>query len=198
MRRQLGMVPKFDCFADTPQGCCSRVARTREDVLKAFSDPRAMCWVNPPWKIWSEVEPYLSQGVCSAIVICPAWQKPWVKNLLSSASQRIYVEKGTRLFECPSISSQGILWGVWALRINQGPRPQNVGLPSVFPCHVFKWSTHSQTLPKLSKKMVLSCRGRQFVPAEFQAVSASEKPQMLDLFSGTGSVSKYFENKGMK
>ena len=72
---ELDMYPNFDCFADAPLRSCKQVATSKEEVIQGFMKTENICWVNPPWSIWKWVEPYLLQGKCAGIILCPAWQK---------------------------------------------------------------------------------------------------------------------------
>ena len=81
-------------------------------------------WLNPPWNLWPQVVEKLVQEKCAAIAICPAWTKPWVKQLVGMGSRRLYFEKGTRLFMLGGKPVPNTLWGTWAIRIDKGTRKE--------------------------------------------------------------------------
>ena len=56
-------------------------------------------WLNPPWRLWSEVVQKMSESKCAALCLCPAWSKNWVRTLVGMSSRKVYYEQGTRMFE---------------------------------------------------------------------------------------------------
>ena len=192
---QLGISPTFDCFSNSNFYKFPNFAKTRDDVLHAFSSENEVCWVNPPFNLWPQVEPFLTQGKCSAIILCPAWRKPWITNLLKIASRRLYFEKGTHLFH----TQWGTPWGVWALRVDKGPRPENVPEEALYRCKVHPSGKppRSSLDPEMGFVGERTTKGKKSkVKPISELPPPSRKPKMLDLFSGTGSVSRVFESQG--
>ena len=58
----------------------------------------------------------------AVLCLCPAWSKPWVQQLVGMASKKFYYEQGVRVFEKDGKPCPNTLWGMWALRIDKGPR----------------------------------------------------------------------------
>ena len=120
--RELGLMPTVDGFASPTNNRVSRFFTQEQDALKQPWGSGDTMWLNPPWVIWPQVAERLARERCAAIVICPAWTKPWVKQLTAMASRRIYFEAGTSLHEVDGRPVPSTKWGTWALRVDKGPR----------------------------------------------------------------------------
>ena len=127
--------------------------------------------------------------------ILPAWTKEWVQTLVGVAIERIYFQGGSRIFELNGKPAPNTLWGVWAVKIKAGPRREphknDVYTGCVF---IPRWrpvsamGTPSKKSAKATQQSVRTCA----------ATSTNEvhSKRALDLFSGTGSVSRELENQG--
>ena len=122
--QHLGLTPTLDCFATHNNARCPKHFTEEQDALKMEWSRDEVLWMNPPWSLWPEAEAKLTAHTGAALVLCPAWSKPWVKRLVGMAARRVYIEKGTRLFEVEGKACPGTLWGMWALRIDKGPRKE--------------------------------------------------------------------------
>ena len=118
------MEPPRDCFADERNKRCSLFYSKEDDALTKAWQKGEVMWVNPPSRIWPEVAEKVMSSECAAICVLPAWSKPWVQQLGGAADQKIYFEGGVRMFEVEGKPVPNTWWGIWALRINQGPRPR--------------------------------------------------------------------------
>ena len=59
-----------------------------------------------------------------------------MKKLLQVATRRLYFEQGTKLFEPNEGTQAGIPCGIWVLRVEKGPRPENVSEESIYRCKI--------------------------------------------------------------
>jgi hypothetical protein len=57
---------------------------------------------------------------CTAICLCPDWEKEWVRKLFRLVTKKFRFEEGTELFEVNGKPMEGIRWGVWALLVEGG------------------------------------------------------------------------------
>ena len=57
---------------------------------------------------------------CTAICLCPDWEKGWVRKLFRLVTKKFRFEEGTELFEVNGKSMEGIRSGVWALLVEKG------------------------------------------------------------------------------
>ena len=154
-------------------------------------------WMNPPWRLWPQVEARLQETTCSALVLCPAWRKPWVRRLLGMASRRIFYEQGTHLFELNAGPTQGIPWGVWALRIDKGPRKLMEPGQSLFKCLVHpSWRSMVEVGQSKIPELKWNARGGEPPNAVSNPTSIPPVFRVLDLFAGTGSIHKIFKERG--
>ena len=119
---QVGLRPTLDCFASDMDSRCVRHITKEQDALKMEWPRDEVVWLNPPWRLWPQVVEKLCQSKGAAIALFPAWNRPWVQKLLGMAAKRVYIEKGSKVFEvdrklCP------VTWsGMWVVRIDKGPR----------------------------------------------------------------------------
>ena len=79
-------------------------------------------WLNPPWSLWPKVTEKLMAIMCAAICVVSAWSSGWLQSLVRTASKRVYIEQGSRIFEVEGKPSSSTFWGVWALSIDKGDR----------------------------------------------------------------------------
>ena len=203
---QFGLTPTLDCFATAGNTRCRRFISSSDEASRQPWPQDEVLWVNPPWSLWPEVESWVVEATNAAIVICPAWGKHWVRRLVALSSQRIYFEKGSRVFELDGKVAPGIPWGLWALKIDRGPRRVHDSTDSLFKCKI-----HPCWRPKVGwgkveyREANLSIIGKEPKPTPPASDKipptkgrSCPKPKMLDLFSGTGSVSRVFEDHGFE
>ena len=124
IQQQLGLKPTIDCFASSTNNRFPRFITKEMNSIATAWGADEVCWMNPPWNLWPEAATKLKNCRNAAIAICPAWSKPWVKDLVGMASKKIYFEKGTRFFEHQGHPVSNTMWGTWALRIDKGPRKE--------------------------------------------------------------------------
>jgi hypothetical protein len=132
MCQQLGVTPTLDCFAAPSNARFPNFITEEQDSLRCEWSRDEILWLNPPWRLWPQAAEKLYAASGAALVVCPAWNKPWVKQLVGMASRRVYYERGTRVFEVDGHPCDGTLWGTWALRVDKGPRKE------LDPTEVFK------------------------------------------------------------
>ena len=206
IKQQLGLNPSIDCFATSTNTKCPKFISREEDSLRVPWRSDETLWLNPPWPLWPRALEKLDKTTSAAIAICPAWNKPWVRKLVGMASRKFYFERGTKLFEFQGIIIRGIPWGLWALRIDKGPRKTIQETDLVPRCLVHPaWRPCSQSqkpqggvgskpdmVPTPLKKPILPM-GPDGTPV---VVPYESQPRMLDLFSRTGSVGQFFEQYG--
>ena len=120
--RRLKIQPTRDCFTKEGEALCKAYYNPGEDALIQDWNPEEVLWINPPWRLWPQVAKKLLESGCSAICVIPAWSKPWVRELLCTATKRLHVEQGTRLFIHNGRKSPSTLWGVWVVRIDKNVR----------------------------------------------------------------------------
>ena len=127
VRRQekLGVVAERDCFASERNTRCEKFFSRRENALTEIWNPGEVLWINPPWTLWPRVVKKLLKTKCTAICICPDWERKWVKTLFRMATKKFRFEEGTHLFEANGKPMEGIRWGVWALLIEGGSTAKN-------------------------------------------------------------------------
>ena len=118
------MEPTRDCFASEENKRFPLCYTKEQDALAQEWGKEEVLWMNPPWRLWPEATQKLMASQCAAICILPAWSKGWVQQLVGAAHTRMYFERGVRMFELDGRPAQNTLWGVWALKINKGTRPQ--------------------------------------------------------------------------
>ena len=202
---QLGLKPTVDCFATATNTQCHRFFTKEQNALTMDWPSEDVMWMNPPWTLWPEAEAKLSQARCAAVAICPGWAKPWVKNLVSMASRKVYFEQGTRLFELNGKPMAGTFWGTWALRIDKGPRKTFDAAaplkgvyfsPSWRPVKAISDQSTSQETPEEPNQVNIQLPKTEASVNVTNPNSNSDKtplenslgkPRMLYLFSGTGS-----------
>ena len=195
---RLGVEPQRDCFADEGNKRCSLSYTKESDALTRVWPEGEVMWVNPPWKMWPQVAEKVMSSECMVICILPAWSKPWVQQLVGAADRKVYFESGVRMFEVEGKPVPNTLWGVWALRINRGPRRRadktNVIEGCVF---VPRW----RPLQAMGTEEATSKAepGREQVQAtEVAQMSGRVRKRALDLFCGTGSVTRELEQQGFE
>lgn len=193
--RQFGVSPTVDIFGTSSNALCTRFGQP--PVVGGVQTEKwpkdEILWLHPPPAQGPEVEAKLARSECAAIVVIPAWDKPWVRRLLAMSSRRIYFDKGSRIFKSRIYPLRETPWPVWALKIEKGLRkiqdpPDKIPKCSFYP----SWKAPATVEPS--------------VPSVSPVVSASEQasailpkgnvPRMLDLFCGTGSVGDVFRQFG--
>ena len=120
----LGLTPTLDCFASHTNARCPKHFTEEQNALEMEWSRDEVLWLNPPWRLWPRAETKLITSTGAALVLCTDRSKPWVKRLVGMAARRVYLERGTRLFEVEGKPCPGTLWGMWALRIDKGPRKE--------------------------------------------------------------------------
>ena len=106
------------------------------------------------------------------------------------ATQRVYFEKGSRLFRRGGRAASGAPWGTWALLVD--PTMQIPTTPDdVFHRTVFvpAWKNLRSEGSTLPEKTIVPIK-KKLPPVE------PGVQHMLDLFSGTGSVGDVFKSEG--
>ena len=119
---QLGVQPTVDYFADDTNAKCNRYITKAEDALSFRWPAHEVPWVNPPWTLWPQVVDHIRLTDCAVVALCPAKETKWVSDLLSMSSRRLFLEPGIRLFDFAGKKVQPSKCGMWALRIDKGPR----------------------------------------------------------------------------
>ena len=122
--RRLNLKPVRDCFASDAETQCEKFFSIEEDALQQRWDPTEVLWLNPPWSLWPQVAAKLLGSTCTAVCVLPAWRKQWVRDLVHTATRRLYIDIGTRLFQRQGKKCAGVQWGVWVLRIDGDVRPE--------------------------------------------------------------------------
>jgi hypothetical protein len=102
----------------------------------------------------------------------------------------VYLEAGIRVFEVKGKPVEGTWWGVWAILL-KGPR---------MPPTATKVLRNTVVIPRWKGMTDMGVEQALEAP---EAISAPEVreirgPRALDLFSGTGSVTRALENMGIR
>ena len=193
--QRLGARPQRDCFATEANKRCERWYSQGDNALSKVWGEDEVLWMNPPWSLWPEVAKKISESRCEVVCVCPAWSKEWVQQVVGMASKRIYFEKGVRMFEVDGRPAPNTLWGVWALRIKAGPR-KTCDKEAVIRDCVFEPRWRPMRAMGVTEGPAEVAKVQQ---AESRAVGRTQqgsRGRVLDLFSGTGSVSRAFEDMG--
>ena len=122
--KRLGVTPTRDCFATEGNKRCHLYFSAKDEALQQEWPEDEILWLNPPWRLWPRVAERLMGCKNAAIVICPAWSKPWVQTLLCASDKRMYFEQGARMFEVDGKPATNNLWGTWSIRLYLGVRGQ--------------------------------------------------------------------------
>ena len=77
----------------------------------------------PPWHLWPQAADKLLTSQCTALCVLPAWDKEWARRIVHTATKRLYLEAGSRLFERHGRKLAGTHWGTWVVRIEGKVRP---------------------------------------------------------------------------
>ena len=120
---RLGLTPTFDCFASGEVSKCAKFYSLEEDSLTQEWGVGEILWVNPPWSLWPQVADKLLASECTAICVLPAWCVEWVRRVVHTAVRRVYIERGTRLYERFDRKCPGTRWGTWVVRVDGKARP---------------------------------------------------------------------------
>ncbi len=80
--------------------------------------PKEILWVKPPWDLWTQAAAKLLASQCTIICVVPALAAEWVRSLVHTATRRLYVEMGTRLYQRNGKKCAGPRWTTWLLRID--------------------------------------------------------------------------------
>ena len=114
------------------------------------------------------------------------------------SSRRLYYEKGSRIFQENGKNANNTLWGTWIVRIDKGNRQSFLVDGTWKNCTVVpSWrSTQDMKIP--SKKKRPRGSPQHISSVEKSNFTSLQKPKMLDLFSGTGSVGKVLLNEALK
>ena len=120
---QFGLRPTLDVFGTPETSVCSRWSNPPGEVGDhASTGSEEVLWLHPPPAEGPEVEAIIARTSCAAIVICPAWEKPWIHRLLDLCSARIYFEKGVQVFGSKDSPLRETPLPVWPLKFDSGPR----------------------------------------------------------------------------
>ena len=172
-----------DCFASPKNSLCTNFFTKNDNALEREWLPGETLWINPPWSLWKKVANKLKSSKCNAICILPAWQRGWVKELIRMANKRIFFRPGTRLFEADGKAMGPIKWGVWALLIWRGEKPQvPPSSPSkiILKARMFKNASHRSGLKKFPK-------GERQLMVKTNAVLTNGEHYPLNVLVDTGA-----------
>ncbi len=61
--------------------------------------PEKGLWIKIPWDLWRQAAVKLLSNQCKAICVLTAWSAELVRSLVHTATRRLFVEMGTRLFQ---------------------------------------------------------------------------------------------------
>ncbi len=112
------MQPTLDCFAAEGEAQCDTFFSAKQDGLAQRWSPKEILWINPPWDLWPQAAAKLLASQCTLICVVPAWSAEWVRSLVHTATRRLYVEMGTRLFQQNGKKCAGTRWGTCVLQID--------------------------------------------------------------------------------
>ena len=160
-------------------------------------------WLHPPWCLGAQVEAKLQNTMAAALVVCPAWPDDWVRHLVGMSSRRLYYEPGGSLFEQDGQPVDDNSRGTWILRVDKGPRFNSDTHQPLSHCTIIPTLRTPKTLEENLREMKSERKNQR---AKVQQVASttiaepptSDRPKMLDLFSGTGSVGKVFADHGFE
>ena len=122
--QRLKVQPTLDCFAAEGESQCGAFFSVEQDGLAQRWPPKEILWINQPWDLWPRAAAKLLASQCTAICVVPAWSAEWVRSLMHTATRRLFVEMGTRLFQREGKKCAGTRWGTWVLRIDSDVRPR--------------------------------------------------------------------------
>ena len=179
----------MDCFAARGEAQCTSYLTLEQDALSRTWDPRGVLWMNPPWPLWEKAARKLLGTSCTAICVLPAWKAGWVRELVHTATRRLYVEEGTRLFECGGRKCRGTRWGTWVLRIDGDVRPHLSEVQAYNTVFLPRWRPQK---PDGENRGGVGGQNST-VP---KGTQTGELLRVLDLFSGTGTVGRVFADEG--
>ena len=185
--RHLGVKPQRDLFASEGNQRCQKFYTKFDDALTQSWDTGEINWLNPPWELWPLASEKLLLSDCAAICILPAWSKSWVHKVVGASHRRVYFEKGIRIFEVEGRPSAGTFWGLWAVYLKKGPKvvtPMEKVLRNVI------------VVPKWKSLASMGVGGKEDEILPQEEIHEVRGPRALDLFSGTGSVSRALSNLG--
>ena len=196
---RLAMHPTLDYFASDSNARCNRYMTATEDSLSFQWPETEVAWVNPPWRLWPQVVEKIEQSKCAVMAVFPAWSKVWVQKLLSMSTRRLYYESGSRVFQNNGKNANNTIWGTWIVRIDRGIRVQSSSDSGWTNCTIIpSWrSTKDLQTPKTSLRKKPKDFPKIISEVSQESTSSTlQRPRMLDLFSGTGSVGKAFAERG--
>jgi hypothetical protein len=124
IEERFGVKIQRDCFAAPHNARCGKFFTKKDDALHQNWETGEVLWLNPPWSLWPKVAKKLKKERCTAICLCPDWEKEWVRKLFRLVTKKFRFEEGTELFEVNGKSMEGIRWGVWALLVEGGASPE--------------------------------------------------------------------------
>jgi hypothetical protein len=125
IEERFGVKIQRDCFSAPHNARCGKFFTKKDDALHQNWETGEVLWLNPPWSLWPKVAKKLRKERCTAICLCPDWEKEWVRKLFRLVTKKFRFEEGTELFEVSGKSMEGIRWGVWALLVEGGPHQKN-------------------------------------------------------------------------
>ena len=156
---------------------------------------KEILWINPPWDLCPRAAAKLLASQCTAICVVPAWSAEWVRSLVHTATRRLFVEMGTRLFQRERKKCAGTRWGTWVLRIDGDVRPRLDDTRAYNAVFLPRWREPGQLgaagIGPEGPDLAPAVRGRK-TP---KGTQTREPLRVLDLFCGTGSVSRVFADE---
>ena len=113
----------------------------------------------------------------------------------------LYYKHSSHLFATQGRPVDNTCWGTCIVLIDKGPRKELTPSDSTIGCTIIpSWRSvkelQSQKMPKLSQETKQSQVANMRESENSPKATSELKPKMLDLFSGTGSVGKVFEERG--
>ncbi len=194
--QRLKVQPTLDCFSAVGEAQCDSFFSAKQDGLEQRWSPKEILWNNPPWDLWPQAAAKLLASQCTAICVVPACSAECVRSLVHTATRRLYVEMGTRLFQRNGKKCAGTRWGTCLLRNDGDVRPRLDDTRAYNSVFLPQWREPGQLgaagIGPEGPDPAPAVRGRKFP----EGTQTGESLRVLDLFSGTGSVSRVFVDEG--
>ena len=199
---RLGVTPDIDAFATQSN---HRFARWWGPGSAEFGDAfqsswaQGLLWVNPPFSRFNEVLEKVKRDKAHVILVMPEWKyKPWYKDAMKLRVADVRFPKGTYFFERPNARKRPTQWPVRVFLLCGHETKCQFGHSS----HYVQSKVVGESNAKVSVKLSVHFGDEVVIYIPSRADILMEESQaplrLLDLFSGTGSVTKVYKGAGFE